>query len=124
MQKYGVRNLVFSSSATVYGEVTQIPPEGLHEDLVPLPATNPYGRTKFFIEEIAKDLHKSEPGTAASLHLHMERLEFCDSALLQSSWCSSQWSDRRGPTGNTKQPHALCYTGGSRKKGIFEHLWE
>jgi len=62
MQKYNVRNLVFSSSATVYGEVNDISEEGLREDLLPLPATNPYGRTKYFIEEIAKDLYKSEPG--------------------------------------------------------------
>jgi len=62
MQKHNVRNLVFSSSATVYGEIKEIPEEGLHEQLPSLPATNPYGRSKYFIEEIAKDLHKSEAG--------------------------------------------------------------
>ena len=52
-----VKNLVFSSSATVYGEPQQLP---LTED-APLQATNPYGRTKLFIEHILRDLHGSDP---------------------------------------------------------------
>ena len=51
MEKYNVKNLVFSSSATVYGTNEQMP---LREDF-PTGATNPYGRTKLFIEEILKD---------------------------------------------------------------------
>ena len=51
MEKYGVKNLVFSSSATVYGTNEIMP---LKEDF-PTGATNPYGRTKLFIEEILKD---------------------------------------------------------------------
>lgn len=53
MEKFGVRNLVFSSSATVYGATDQVP---LHENL-PLHATNPYGRTKLMTEEILRDLY-------------------------------------------------------------------
>ncbi len=53
MEKYGVKNLVFSSSATVYGDPETVP---IKEDF-PLSATNPYGRTKLFIEEILRDLH-------------------------------------------------------------------
>jgi UDP-glucose 4-epimerase len=56
MQKYGVMNLVFSSSATVYGDPHQVP---IEEDF-PLSATNPYGRTKLFIEKILGDLHVSD----------------------------------------------------------------
>ena len=55
MEKFRVYNLVFSSSATVYGVNTQMP---LREDF-PTGATNPYGRTKLFIEEILKDVCKS-----------------------------------------------------------------
>ncbi len=55
MQSYGVSNLVFSSSATVYGDPHAVP---IKEDF-PLSATNPYGRTKLFIEEILRDLHIS-----------------------------------------------------------------
>jgi UDP-glucose 4-epimerase len=53
LKKSGVRNLVFSSSATVYGDPDKLP---VNEDpSTPLRATNPYGRTKLFIEEILRD---------------------------------------------------------------------
>ncbi len=57
MQKADVRKLVFSSSATVYGLSEMVP---LSEDF-PLGATNPYGRTKYMIEEILRDLAVSDP---------------------------------------------------------------
>jgi UDP-glucose 4-epimerase len=56
MSKCGVRKLVFSSSATVYGNPLRLP---LTEDH-PLSATNPYGRTKLMVEEILRDLHSSD----------------------------------------------------------------
>lgn len=52
MNEFGVKNIVFSSSATVYGVAKTMP---LKEDM-PTGAINPYGRTKLFIEEILKDL--------------------------------------------------------------------
>lgn len=52
MAQHGVFNLVFSSSATVYGVPERVP---IREDF-PLAATNPYGRTKLMIEEILQDL--------------------------------------------------------------------
>lgn len=51
-----VRKLVFSSSATVYGDPVRLP---LTEDH-PLSATNPYGRTKLMIEDMLRDLHRSD----------------------------------------------------------------
>ncbi|MDX1618449.1 MAG: UDP-glucose 4-epimerase GalE [Balneolaceae bacterium] len=57
MQARGVRNMVFSSSATVYGDPDEVP---IREDF-PLSATNPYGRTKLFIEKILRDLHTADP---------------------------------------------------------------
>ncbi|MDD1477221.1 UDP-glucose 4-epimerase GalE [Arthrobacter sp. H16F315] len=57
MDRAGVRTLVFSSSATVYGASEQVP---LHED-EPLNATNPYGRTKEQIEDILTDLGAADP---------------------------------------------------------------
>lgn len=57
MRATGVRRLVFSSSATVYGEPQRLP---LTEDH-PLSATNPYGRTKLIIEEMLRDLFCAEP---------------------------------------------------------------
>lgn len=56
LHQQGVRKLVFSSSATVYGDPQQVPiPE-----TAPLSATNPYGRTKLFIEQILGDLSKAD----------------------------------------------------------------
>ncbi len=56
MQEFGIKNLVFSSSATVYGEPKSVP---VTEDF-PLSATNPYGRTKLMIEEMLQDLYQSD----------------------------------------------------------------
>lgn len=63
MEKYGVYNLVFSSSATVYGLQDRVP---LIEEL-PLKATNPYGRTKLMIEEILQDLFISNNNWSITL---------------------------------------------------------
>ncbi|MFZ4757558.1 MAG: UDP-glucose 4-epimerase GalE [Burkholderiaceae bacterium] len=53
----GVRRIVFSSSATVYGDPTSVP---IRED-AKTGATNPYGRTKWFIEYILQDLAQADP---------------------------------------------------------------
>ena len=56
MNEFNVKKLVFSSSATVYGASTTVPlVEGM-----PTGATNPYGRTKLFIEEILRDLYVAD----------------------------------------------------------------
>lgn len=52
--------MVFSSSATVYGDPEKLP---ITEDQR-LQATNPYGRTKLFIEEMLRDLNKADPSWA------------------------------------------------------------
>lgn len=57
MQEAGVKNLVFSSSATVYGDPSQSP---LSEDST-LGAVNPYGQTKLTTEYLLKDLQKANP---------------------------------------------------------------
>ncbi len=56
MREHGVRNIVFSSSATVYGDPASVP---ITEDF-PLGATNPYGRTKVMMEDILRDLHGAD----------------------------------------------------------------
>lgn len=56
MQKHNVKKLVFSSSATVYGDPHRVP---ITEDF-PLNATNPYGRTKLMIEDILRDIYVSD----------------------------------------------------------------
>lgn len=63
MQKYGVKRIIFSSSATVYGEQ---PVARLDESMqTGVGITNPYGRTKFKVEEILKDVAASDPGFEA-----------------------------------------------------------
>lgn len=63
MEEYNVKKIVFSSSATVYGNPKSVP---IKEDF-PTQATNPYGRTKLMIEEILKDLYNSDNKWAISL---------------------------------------------------------
>jgi UDP-glucose 4-epimerase len=58
LRQHGVKNLVFSSSATVYGEINQPP---LREDMPRASATNPYGWTKLMMEQIFEDVQKAEP---------------------------------------------------------------
>ena len=57
MQQHNVFDLVFSSSATVYGDPHSVP---INESF-PLSATNPYGRSKLMVEEILRDVAKAEP---------------------------------------------------------------
>jgi UDP-glucose 4-epimerase len=63
MKQFGVKNLVFSSSATVYGNPEGVP---ISEEF-PLAPRNPYGRTKLMIEEILRDLYISDPSWSIAL---------------------------------------------------------
>lgn len=56
MRSFGVKNIVFSSSATVYGNPHTVP---IKEDF-PLSVTNPYGRTKLMLEEILQDIYVAD----------------------------------------------------------------
>ena len=58
MHAAGVRTMVFSSSATVYGDPATLP---IREDF-PLSATNPYGWSKLMMEQVLADVHASAPG--------------------------------------------------------------
>jgi UDP-glucose 4-epimerase len=58
MQRHGVRDIVFSSSCTVYGDPERVP---VTEDCG-LSAASPYGRTKLHIEEMLRDVASAEPG--------------------------------------------------------------
>ncbi|MBR6564073.1 MAG: UDP-glucose 4-epimerase GalE [Clostridia bacterium] len=63
MNEFGVKKFVFSSSATVYGVATEMPlVEGM-----PLGAINPYGRTKYFIEEMLRDLYIADNSWSIAL---------------------------------------------------------
>lgn len=64
MREFGVKNLVFSSSATVYGVPETVP---LHEKLPTKGCTNPYGWTKYMIEQILRDVNVAYPDMACVL---------------------------------------------------------
>lgn len=63
MAEARVKSIVFSSSATVYGDPASVP---ITEDF-PLSATNPYGRSKLFIEEMLRDIARSDPEWSVGL---------------------------------------------------------
>ena len=58
MAKHGVKNIVFSSSATVYGDPVELP---LHEGLPTGTPTNPYGMSKLMVELMMTDMQKADP---------------------------------------------------------------
>ena len=58
MRNHGVKNIVFSSSATVYGDPAQIP---ITENCPKGQPTNPYGWTKSMLEQVLTDIHTSDP---------------------------------------------------------------
>ena len=92
MRKHGVKNFVFSSSATVYGDPAIIP---ITEECPKGAITNPYGQTKGMLEQILTDLNRAD-----------------------SQWNVML----RGSQGNPQQPGALYRTGGRGKAGPSERI--
>jgi UDP-glucose 4-epimerase len=78
MAKFGCKTLVFSSSATVYGDPASVP---ILEDF-PLSATNPYGRSKLMIEDILRDLIKAEPDWRIALLRYFNPVGAHESGLI------------------------------------------
>ncbi|MGH8852686.1 MAG: UDP-glucose 4-epimerase GalE [Telluria sp.] len=78
MEKFGVKSLVFSSSATVYGDPASVP---IREDF-PLSATNPYGRSKLMIEDILRDLAKAQPDWRIALLRYFNPVGAHESGLI------------------------------------------
>ena len=79
MKKYNVKKFVFSSSATVYGEKNPIP---YIETMETGKATNPYGTTKLFIEQILQDLYKSENSWAICILRYFNPIGAHESGLI------------------------------------------
>lgn len=80
MKKYGVHEIVFSSSATVYG--IQDNPEFVETMTTGMNLTNPYGRTKYFIEEIMKDYAAADPEFKATLLRYFNPIGAHESGLI------------------------------------------
>ncbi|MDR5886711.1 UDP-glucose 4-epimerase GalE [Vreelandella janggokensis] len=79
MDAAGVRTLVFSSSATVYGEVANMP---IHEGLPTGSPTNPYGRSKLMVEEVLKDLAKGDSRWSIALLRYFNPVGAHESGLI------------------------------------------
>ncbi|TXG95706.1 MAG: UDP-glucose 4-epimerase GalE [Rhodocyclaceae bacterium] len=79
MTAAGVFRLVFSSSATVYGEPTQMP---IREDYPTGVPTNPYGRTKLIVEEMLRDLAVSDPRWSIALLRYFNPIGAHESGLI------------------------------------------
>ena len=78
MKEHGVKNIVFSSSATVYGMNN---PSPLTEEL-PTSATNPYGYTKVMIEQILRDVHVSDEAWNIALLRYFNPIGAHESGLM------------------------------------------
>ncbi|MBZ2206837.1 UDP-glucose 4-epimerase GalE [Massilia soli] len=78
MAKFDVKTLVFSSSATVYGDPASVP---ITEDF-PLSATNPYGRSKLMIEDMLRDLSVSDPSWRIALLRYFNPVGAHESGLI------------------------------------------
>ena len=103
MAAAGVKTLVFSSSATVYGDPATVP---IREDF-PLSATNPYGRSKLHIEEMLRDLHVSDPSWRISLLRYFNPVGAHESGLIGE--------DPRG-TPNNLMPYVAQVAVGKRER--------
>ena len=79
MAEAGVKRIVFSSSATVYGDPHAVP---IREDFPVGATTNPYGRSKFMIEEILRDLHVADPGWRIALLRYFNPVGAHESGLI------------------------------------------
>lgn len=78
MTAAGVKSVVFSSSATVYGDPATVP---ITEDF-PLSATNPYGRSKLFIEEMLRDIALADAGWNIALLRYFNPVGAHESGLI------------------------------------------
>ncbi len=85
MKKNGVRNLVFSSSATVYGTPHTVP---IREDF-PTQVTNPYGRTKLMVEEILRDVSAADGGWNIALLRYFNPVGAHESGLIGEDPCNT-----------------------------------
>lgn len=112
MQEFEVFNLVFSSSATVYGDKNPIP----YQEDMPLSATSPYGQSKVMIEQMLQDLHVSESRWNISLLRYFNPIGAHPSGLLGE--------DPKGVPNNLMPYIAQVATGQRKSLGVFGDDYE
>ncbi|WP_391856576.1 UDP-glucose 4-epimerase GalE [Vibrio cidicii] len=107
MDKEGVKSLIFSSSATVYGDPASVP---IREDF-PTSATNPYGRSKLMVEECLRDFHHANPEWSITLLRYFNPVGAHQSGLLGE--------DPQGIPNNLLPFVAQVAVGRREKLGVF-----
>lgn len=114
MKKYGVKKIIFSSSATVYGS----PENGICDESLPTGQglTNPYGRTKYMIEEILKDVANADPEFEVTLLRYFNPVGAHKSGLLGE--------DPNGRPNNLMPIIMKVATGEIEKLGVYGDDYE
>ena len=110
MRRHNCHNIIFSSSATVYGDPASVP---IREDFPVGGTTNPLRHHE--------GVHRAHPDR---LLPRRPRAERCAAALLQPHRCASVRPDRRGPQRHPQQPRALHRQGRCRQAGEGPRLWQ
>ena len=127
MRDYGVKNFVFSSSATVYGDPASVP---IREDFPTGGTTNPYGTTKLFIERILMDYCKAEPSLNVALLRYFNPIGAHEDAAVR--WVlplgephrrARERPHRRGPERYPEQPRSLHCAGRCWQAGEAARVW-
>ena len=108
MQKFGVKRIVFSSSATVYGDPSELP---LRETSKMNPTTNPYGATKVMQENILRDLYTSDKAWTVALLRYFNPVGAHESGLIGE--------DPKGIPNNLMPYVAQVASGKLEKIGVF-----
>lgn len=108
MQKFGVKRIVFSSSATVYGDPSELP---LRETSKMNPTTNPYGATKVMQENILKDLYASDGEWTVALLRYFNPVGAHESGLIGE--------DPKGIPNNLMPYVAQVASGKLKEIGVF-----
>ncbi|OOF21167.1 UDP-glucose 4-epimerase GalE [Salinivibrio sp. IB872] len=107
MQQANVKSLIFSSSATVYGDPASVP---IREDF-PTSATNPYGRSKLMVEECLRDFQAANPEWSVTLLRYFNPVGAHESGLLGE--------DPQGTPNNLLPFVAQVAVGRREKLGVF-----
>ena len=108
MRKHGVKNIIFSSSATVYGDPAQIP---ITEECPKGQCTNPYGWTKSMLEQVLTDIQKADPEWNVMLLRYFNPIGAHESGLIGE--------DPKGIPNNLVPYIAQVAVGKLEKLGVF-----
>ena len=110
MRNHGCKSIIFSSSSTVYGDPDNPP---VTEEDPKKPATNPYGWTKWMIEQILMDVHTADPEWDVVLLRYFNPIGAHPSGLIGED-----------PQGHPQQPGALCRPGRRGQARGRSGLWQ